>query len=129
MSAIHSLFVSFSAQDNAKTGNSPGWIDDFIRYLGVYMQRINKQSPKIIALTGSDKAPALLEASDGMILIVSANYIKENLANRDAPLLSDPSRIFKNHFQIYFIPVPSVQRPSGFDRLLTGHHRPNPFRT
>jgi hypothetical protein len=95
MSKKHNLFVSFSAADNASESNFGGWVDNFIRYLTVYIQRINNESPEITPLPGDSKRPAALDESDGLILIVSNNYIKENLNKLDQSLLAVPSRVYK----------------------------------
>ena len=89
------LFISFAADDNAKGSNSGGWVDNFTRYLTVYIQRINNQSVEVVPLQGTAKRPDVIGDSDGVILIVSQNYIKGNLAKADAPLLTDHSRVFK----------------------------------
>ena len=95
MSKKHNLYISFAADDNAKGSNTSGWVDTFIRYLGVYIQKINNQSVDIIPIQGAAKRPTTLEESDGLILVVSENYIKGNLAKQDAALLADPTKVFK----------------------------------
>lgn len=95
MSIKHSLYISFAADDNAKDGKTVGWVDSFIRYLTVYIQRINNQSVEIVPLEGSSKRPEKLGETDGLLLITSKNYFKSNLSKLDSPLLTDPSRVFK----------------------------------
>lgn len=95
MNERHNLFISFSADDNAKEGGSEGWVDNFIRYLTVYIQKINNQSPEISKLDENASRPSSLGQSDGLILIVSKNYIEKNISKKDGPLLNDPSRILK----------------------------------
>jgi len=95
MSESNNLFICFSADDNASNSNAVGWIDNFIRYLVVYIQRINNQSPNIIQMKDSEKRPASLGENDGVILVVSKNYLDKGFSKLDLPLISDQSRVYK----------------------------------
>ncbi len=95
MSEGQNLFVSYAAEDNTGNKKSAGWVDEFIRYLSVYLHRINSQFPNISKLEDSAKRPASLGPDDGLILVVSENYLKKNLSKSDTPLLSDHSRVYK----------------------------------
>lgn len=95
MSKGHKLFVSFSSEDNVGSGKSAGWVDDFIRYLSVYIQKINHETPEITMLEGKAKRPDSLGEHDGLILINSKNYLTQKIVQADTHLLNDPSRVFK----------------------------------
>lgn len=95
MSKKHKLFVSFSSEDNAASTKSAGWVDNFVHYLSIYIQKINHETPEIILLEGKAKRPDALGENDGLILINSKNYISQKILQADDALLSDPFRVFK----------------------------------
>ena len=117
MSKKHNLFISFAAEDNAKGSGTAGWVDDFIRFLGVYIQRINNEKAEFTLLEGNAKRPSALGEDEGIILIVSENYLKSNISKQDAPLMADPSRVFK----IDLSPIGKRDQPAEI-RLLNEFH-------
>lgn len=96
MAKTNKLYISYSPADNRKKDDQDAWVDSFISFLDIFLKRINKESPQFIPIHDkSGKAPSALEDGDGLIIILSENYIKESLHKKDSVLLTDPSKVFK----------------------------------
>ena len=93
MAKSRRLYISFHASDNSKGKNHAGWVDEFIRILEIFLQRVIGESPEIIVTESGNKTP--LEEGDGIVVITSENYLKDKSYQKDAALLVDLHRIFK----------------------------------
>jgi hypothetical protein len=94
MAKSHRLYISFHTDDNIKGKNHPGWVDEFIKVLEIFLNRVNGESPEIVAIDKSSKVTELVDG-DGIVLITSENYIKDKSYQGVLPLLKDLEKVFK----------------------------------
>lgn len=95
MSKERRIYVSFASQDNTEITSGEGWVDGFIRHLTVYVSKVNNQNLEIVPLDSKAKRPSKLENGEGLVLIVSGNYLEQKIQNLDAPLMADKNSVFK----------------------------------
>lgn len=107
MSKSHKLFVSFSADDNTSGKDGKGWIDEFSRYLSIFLHRITGELPEIIYLHQSDGKNAQPTSNDALIIIASPVYLKKEVYKEVIPLIGDGSHVFK----IDLTPIRKSQQP------------------
>lgn len=106
MAKSHKLYVSFHADDNIKGKNHPGWVDEFIQVLEIFLKRVNGEIPEIITLEKQTNVTDLSDG-DGIILIASESYIKNKSYQSISAQIKDLEKVFK----IDLSPIPKSSLP------------------